>query len=299
MKQPILSPDEERAMESVLQGWVLQAISLSKKDYGKWVFHGGTALKKAFQSMRYSEDLDFMVEPDLDTATLMQKVADHVQVLSSVSYGSDAQIRLKARTSEKNPKMYHVVLAIPSLTMSSVKVKVEFSPTQHLGAYVKTSLLTPPDVAMVRHKVAQAKAVRLEVGNLEQIYIDKWVALTMRPEIKHRDVWDLSWLLERTNIATISSQDVWSQMQQLVTTFYPTNDQSQAWPATARNRFDVMGTPAYTTNFVSDMQRWLDSDLASMQASLFQDRVNRVLGSMEGIVYAMEQSYGIAQNPTH
>lgn len=299
MKQPVLSPDEERAMESVLQGWVLQAISQSKKDYGKWVFHGGTALKKAFQSMRYSEDLDFMIEPDLDTATLMQKVADHVQVLSSVSYGSDAQIRLKARTSDKNPKMYHVVLTVPSLTMSSVKVKVEFSPTQHLETYVKTSLLTPPDVAMVRHKVAQAKAVRLEVGNLEQIYIDKWVALTMRPEIKHRDVWDLSWLLERADIAAIPTPDIWQQMQQLVKTFYPGNDQSEAWPQTARKRFEAMGTTQYTSEFVADMQRWLDSDLASMQTSLFQDRVHRVLGAMEGVVYSMEQSYGIAQTPAH
>lgn len=299
MKQPVLSPDEERAMESVLQGWVLQAISLSKKDYGKWVFHGGTALKKAFQSMRYSEDLDFMIEPDLDTATLMQKVADHVQVLSSVSYGSDAQIRLKSRTSDKNPQMYHVILTVPSFTMSSVKVKVEFSPTQHLQTYVKTSLLAPPDVAMVRHKVAQAKAVRLEVGNLEQIYIDKWVALTMRPEIKHRDVWDLSWLLERPEIAAIPAQDIWERMQHLVKTFYPGNDQSAAWATVARERFETMGSVEYSKAFVTDMQRWLDSDMASMEPSLFQDRVNRVLGAMEGVVYAMEQRYGIAQNPAH
>jgi predicted nucleotidyltransferase component of viral defense system len=299
VKQPVLSPDEERAMESVLQGWVLQAISLSKKDYGKWVFHGGTALKKAFQSMRYSEDLDFMIEPDLDTAALMQRVADHVQVLSSVSYGSDAQIRLKARASDKNPKMYHVVLTVPSLTMSSVKVKVEFSPTQHLEMYVKTSLLTPPDVAMVRHKVAQAKSVRLEVGNLEQIYIDKWVALTMRPEIKHRDVWDLSWLLERAAISAIPASQSWSQMQQLVKTFYPDNDQSNVWVQTARHRFETMASKQYINDFVADMQRWLDSDLASMQTSLFQDRVHRVLGAMEGILYVMEQSYGIAQTPTH
>ena len=299
MKQPVLSLDEERAMVSVLQGWVLQAISQSKKDYGKWVFHGGTALKKAFQSMRYSEDLDFMIEPDLDTGALMQKVADHVQVLSSVSYGSDAQIRLKARASDKNPQMYHVVLTVPSLTMSSVKVKVEFSPTQHLQTYIKTSLLTPPDVAMVRHKVAQAKAVRLEVGNLEQIYIDKWVALTMRPEIKHRDVWDLSWLLERRDIAAISAQDIWPRMQHLVKTFYPSNDQSQAWAFTARQRFATMETIQYTDDFVADMQRWLDSDMASLDKSLFQERVSRVLGAMEGVVYTMEQSYGSAQNPSH
>ena len=299
MLQPVLSPDEARAMESVLQGWVLQAIALSKKDYGKWVFHGGTALKKAFQSVRYSEDLDFMVEPDLDTGVLMQKVANHVQVLSAVSYGSDAKVRLKARTSDKNPQMYHVVLTVPSLTMSSVKVKVEFSPTQHLQTYVKTSLLTSPDIAIVRHKVAQAKAVRLEVGNLEQLYIDKWVALTMRPEIKHRDVWDLSWLLERSEIAGIDLLDVWSKMQQLVKTFYPNNDQSEKWALVANERFETMGTSNYTTAFVADMQRWLDSDMAGMQPSLFEARVSRVLGAMEGIVYLMEKSYGIAQNPSH
>ena len=293
MKQPALSLEEERAMESVLQGWVLQAIAQSKKEYGQWVFHGGTALKKAFHSTRYSEDLDFMIEPSLDTQVLMNKVADHIQVLmnkvadhiqvlASLTYGHDSSVRLKARTSDKNPQMYHVVLSVPSLTMSNVKVKVEFSPTQHLAAYATASLMTPPDMAQVRNKVAHAKSVRLEVGDLQQIFLDKWVALTMRPEIKHRDVWDLSWLLEKKEIANLETPWIWSNMQRMASTFYPGNDATHTWLFNTKNRLALMQTNEYRDAFMQDMQRWLDNDTAIDNVAAYQERINRVVATLEG-----------------
>ena len=298
-QQPPLAPQEERAIETVLQGWVLQAIAQSRKDFGKWVFHGGTALKKAFSSSRYSEDLDFMVEPTLDTVRLMEKVCAHLQTLVALTYGPTATLKLKARTSERNPQVYLLTLHAPELAMSSVKVKVEFSPTENLAAYIKTSVVATPDHAIVRNKVAHAPAVRVEVGDLNQLYLDKWVALTMRQEIKHRDVWDLSWLLDNRDLRPLNPTDIWEGMQTLVSRFYPKNDVSAQWYSQANQRANELNTPQYTRRFVDDMQRWLPPELASMPVSHFQERIDRVLALFEPLVACMKDTYGQAPTTTH
>lgn len=50
-------------------GWLLRAISVHP-EFSKWVFKGGTCLKKCyFETYRFSEDLDFTIPTELDINT--------------------------------------------------------------------------------------------------------------------------------------------------------------------------------------------------------------------------------------
>lgn len=50
-------------------GWLLTAIS-NHPEFSKWVFKGGTCLKKCyFETYRFSEDLDFSIPKDLEIST--------------------------------------------------------------------------------------------------------------------------------------------------------------------------------------------------------------------------------------
>lgn len=47
-------------------GWLLMILSAIKK-FESWIFKGGTCLKKCyFDTYRFSEDLDFTLQPDCD-----------------------------------------------------------------------------------------------------------------------------------------------------------------------------------------------------------------------------------------
>jgi predicted nucleotidyltransferase component of viral defense system len=46
-------------------GWVLWGIGQSEELKDKWIFKGGTCLKKCYlETYRFSEDLDFTLMPD-------------------------------------------------------------------------------------------------------------------------------------------------------------------------------------------------------------------------------------------
>jgi predicted nucleotidyltransferase component of viral defense system len=65
-------------------GWILRGIYQSDELREKWIFKGGTCLKKCyFETYRFSEDLDFTLQDDsqLDDAFLQRTFRDITQVI--------------------------------------------------------------------------------------------------------------------------------------------------------------------------------------------------------------------------
>ena len=82
-KRTALTPDENREISELLHYAVLTELF----DATQWranqvVFHGGTSLRVARSSDRYSEDLDFLVSPEVteDLGEAMEKVRDGILV---------------------------------------------------------------------------------------------------------------------------------------------------------------------------------------------------------------------------
>ena len=287
-KQPPFNNQETKDLATVLQNWVLSALTSVKNASGKWVFHGGTALGQAYNSMRFSEDLDFMVDPSLETIPLMNKVINILKPQVLLTFGPDATLGLKARQGDKNPACFHVVLTLPQ-SMSNVKVKIEFWETKSLSTYAKVTKLTRGHSTIVRGVQAHAMPAQVEVADLTQIYADKWFALTQRAELKHRDVWDLAWLLEKTEIAALDDQKLNDEVMKLKSN-YPNCLKGEDWVNTAKNRKDKLESIQYVSEFKSEMSRWLPEAVSTLPDAWFDDALQRVANRLENVIHMIEQN---------
>ena len=172
------------------------------------VFQGGTLIHVAWNSPRFSEDLDFMIS--------MDRAKEIKRVMETAARGLERRIQIMLPNSEvrlKSPSKdvlelrdvlkYVLVWSAPD-TMGAVRVKAEFFTVEpsHIEAYRRESARHEPDAMQIslRPELAGYDLADLTVhavlpaGHPESIYGDKLVALAMRPFLKPRDFFDLWWL---------------------------------------------------------------------------------------------------------
>lgn len=289
-KQPPFNQEESKDLASVLQNWALSALTSVRNAHGKWIFHGGTALGQAYNSFRFSEDLDFMVEPSLETIPLMQKVLDLVKPQVLLAFGPEASLTLKSRAGDKNPACFHIVLTVPQ-SMSNIKVKIEFWETMSLSTYAKVTKLTRGHNASVRGVVARAAPAQVEVADLPQIFADKWFALTQRAELKHRDVWDLAWLLEKEDLAKLDDIQVFKEMTALMLN-YPNCLKGDDWINSANLRLTQMTSNEYPAKFKAEMGRWLSDSMSTLPEAWYKDAIERVTIRLESLIVILKEHMG-------
>lgn len=100
-----LSPDTVE--KDYVLGWMLHGISEHKAISSKWLFKGGTSLKKCFfETFRFSEDLDFTINDHkhLDVDFLIQtfhEIADFLQDETGIEFFKD-QFRFKIRPNQSD-----------------------------------------------------------------------------------------------------------------------------------------------------------------------------------------------------
>jgi len=97
-KQDILDRAEEWQLRAdivekdYVLGWFLAAIADHSEAGPRWVFKGGTCLKKCyFETYRFSEDLDFSLLPDAvytreGLAHILGEVAERTTELSGIDF---------------------------------------------------------------------------------------------------------------------------------------------------------------------------------------------------------------------
>lgn len=287
-QKPQWTEHEHRDIANVMQGWIIESLATRRGQYGKWAFHGGTALKQAYQSERFSEDLDFMISPNLDTKAMMNVVIKDVELKALQTFGRGTTLRLKTGRDAKNPTHFTLVLMAPEHSASFVNVKVEFWETLHFPVYAKVSTQTAPQRAMVRGIPLDSQSARIEVGSLEQIYVDKCFALTQRNYLKERDIWDLSWLLEKTPLIAISTDELFSRMVELGKCYSP--KEGAEWLETAHKRLAEMQSPEFPQRFKTQMQRWLSEPWRSEPVEKYEDRALSVIQLLEGIISTLENN---------
>src|SRR3989338_9957646 len=80
------------AEKNYVIGWILWGIGQDKDVGHKWIFKGGTCLKKCYlETYRFSEDLDFTVVPDGpinpdDIQPIIKRILDRVQDESGINF---------------------------------------------------------------------------------------------------------------------------------------------------------------------------------------------------------------------
>jgi len=167
-----------------LQALILQSLQRS----GAMVplaFLGGTALRFLYNSLRYSEDLDFSLEGDPGAYDFRKYLDDIQRDLEAQGYSVSLKI--------SDQKVVHnAFVRFPGLLFElglsphqdealAVKVEVDTRPPQ--GAVVETTLVRRQVLLNIQHH----DRASLLAGKLH--------ALLQRPYLKGRDLYDLFWYL--------------------------------------------------------------------------------------------------------
>lgn len=198
MKNKPLDAETERDVAALTHALVIDGIARRTNwTIKELVFQGGTSLALAWNSPRFSEDLDFVVAKGLNLSDEMRKVARHVEEGLMPHYpGARLDLKDKVRPEKQNGVFYFdVVLAG---VLGNVKVKAEFwqvdpeKVIEYQGTYSQID---------GRCNVKPMFAV----ATPEQLYIDKINAIANRDRLKWRDLFDL-WFLKTQQGKRISEK---------------------------------------------------------------------------------------------
>jgi predicted nucleotidyltransferase component of viral defense system len=178
------------------------------------VFQGGTALRLCYGGERYSEDLDFVCGKaasyftDVEFNELIEAALETTKRTLSRDFGiATNQISLKKPQHPDLVKQTPVTVAawqiiVPIEAMPHAPrslIKIEFANVPAYDARPVTVRATPG--------LVQIQDVILNAETIHEILADKAVALTARPALKYRDVWDV-WYLQTVLNAAVDREVV-------------------------------------------------------------------------------------------
>jgi len=185
-----LTPERRIKISETIQALSMRAmadhfISRGAEDI---VFQGGTSLVMAWDSPRYSEDLDFLSSSETESlASLMRSVRSYVdEGVATLFPRSYVQLKEKIHPDSKNVIFW--LSAHMEGIHGNVHVKVEF-----WNVFRKNFDSYKSEVHRVHHRESDL-SIFFPVASPEQIYADKIVAIANRDRLKWRDLFDL-WFL--------------------------------------------------------------------------------------------------------
>jgi len=266
-----LTFSEQRAIASEAHVWILDG--LSQKTNWKVediVFQGGTSLALAWDSPRFSEDLDFLAREDLDFKASMDKIALHLQNgLQHNFLGAQVTIKSKNEETKDNQNMvFNFVISLPNV-LGNVKVKTEFW-------RVDQELIKSYDGEY--RLLAKRGSVKplFGVASQDQIFFDKMVALGGRDRLKWRDLFDL-WYLDAAGVSQSNQVNNNRFVEYLENTLslYNTSPQKihENWLALLdRPNSEIMELAE------KDLKPWLSEDLWN---KLYPKEVEKMVTSMK------------------
>lgn len=194
IKNRPLTIKERREWSAIGHLLALEAISESKEWSSRdFAFHGGTSLHLSWNSPRFSEDLDFLL--DKRAAERLTKVMANVkrhmeERLALIQPGLKVTLADKSRDRLGD---FRFTLSKPGV-LGQVMVKCEFwkvDPT-YLQKYNSTT--RSPGVPMDLGGYQLNLSIILPAATLQAAYIDKLTAFATRPFLKMRDVFDFWWI---------------------------------------------------------------------------------------------------------
>ena len=175
--------------------WFLVGLSRSRlRDI--FAFKGGTALKRCYLGdYRFSEDLDFTL---VKTTSLKTILAELEIIFAEVHKASGVIIRYSRedRKSHQNSHTFYLAYEgpLPGMTVKEVKVDIT------IEERIVLPLREKPVLRGYREYEDLPEDANIMVYSLDEILIEKVVALTDRARNEPRDLYDLWYLTEMENV---------------------------------------------------------------------------------------------------
>jgi predicted nucleotidyltransferase component of viral defense system len=198
-KRRALTPDLARKWSDLGHFAFIDALtSASVLQVNQFAFHGGTSLHLSWKSPRFSEDLDFLLDRSLGAkmGRIMRKVERRMRDLV-MEHDPDLRVQILDRTRPgDNLLNYRITLSSPRVH-GNVKVKAEFWQVDgdYLADY-ETRFAYPLKPGDMVSRVTSP----LPAATLQAAYADKMTAIATRPHMKWRDLFDIWWIGQQTEI---------------------------------------------------------------------------------------------------
>lgn len=250
-----LTPSEKTLTAQTLQIHMLDAIAKGAKNKsGRMVFHGGTSIATVRGSDRWSEDLDFVISPSM--AEELEKIRGEVEDqanrrIQDITPGAEFELldkgfqKGKVRVADPGTVMRWTGRWKHPNRLGVVKVKVEFYVAQ------------PHVVALYDADEAKPEAVgvrsfhELPCASLKTFWADKIMAMSARPAMKWRDVFDLGFIMER--LGDVSDQDLIERLGIAKDSYRS----SFSEVLSGLQRDMIMSVPEARETFIQEMEPWL------------------------------------------
>ncbi len=232
-------------LQRSLQIATLNALMASRRWAPEEIaFQGGTCLHLAYDSPRFSEDLDFLVSSSIDLTSLGKTVQQLVgRTSQSLRALTNSRITLSKDKPNKNPRCFWLTLSADNC--ESIRLKIELWATpKHVIAKVNSAVRTA--------NAADGPAAHVPAENPGEIYVDKIFAVASRTWIKPRDVFDIQWLEDTYGpLPTLSPADLTTRLD-----IYP-GQTPDTWIVSADDLLESL--PNKNEIIATDLKKWLPS----------------------------------------
>lgn len=186
-------------------GWVLMGINLHPKTKHRWIFKGGTCLKKCyFERYRFSEDLDFtLLDPEQISENILKNIFSEVS--QWIYEESEIEIPEKSISLDihKNPRGQ--MMAECKLTYHGpLKQKTNF-PRIKLDLTASEKLVLPPEERTIFHSYSDKlpNAPLATCYCYEEMFAEKLRALIER--MRPRDLYDVIHLYQKRHMLPVNN----------------------------------------------------------------------------------------------
>jgi predicted nucleotidyltransferase component of viral defense system len=175
-------------------GWVLWGISQEAHIKHKWIFKGGTCLKKCyFETYRFSEDLDFTVLPDgpikpEDIAPFLGRILERISDESGINFSL-----VKPKLKQKKFPLYtegRIYYQGPRNTPTPGSIKLDLSASEKMAC--------PPVLRPIAHSSYSdefPQDSKIMCYSLEELFAEKIRAMGER--CRPRDLYDIIFLFRK------------------------------------------------------------------------------------------------------
>lgn len=198
-KRKPLDPKTARYFSDLGHMVFIQALTQAEPLQARQIaFHGGTSLHLSWQSPRFSEDLDFLLDRSQSgkmDKTIRKVEASMRRILKAKD--PDLDVRIADKTREGSNLLNYRVTISSRAIIGNVHVKAEFwqVPTDYLRKY-DTRFTYPLKGGDLVTSISQP----VPAATLETAYADKMTACATRRHLKWRDVFDIWWLRQQIDI---------------------------------------------------------------------------------------------------
>lgn len=257
-KRGPLTAVEKTLISQTLQIFTLDGLGAGLSDKsGRMMFHGGTSISTTHGSPRWSEDLDFVVSPGMarDLSRLrpeIERIA--ARRIEEITPGARFELvdkgeaKGKVRVDDPGTVMRWVGRWEHPMRVGAVKIKNEFYIAEPgIVRDYQTRDATPCAIGISCYS-------EIPCATMETIWSDKIMAMSARPVMKWRDVFDVGYIMDRMPV--VPDETLFERMDVAARSYRSRTDQLLE----NLDRQELVDLADHYEAFENDMRKWLPAD---------------------------------------